>query len=200
MQFLLDQLGGIVVGGILILSIIGLNFQMNNASYEKFGQSTIQQTAISTMETIEYDFYKIGYRVSTEVIQVADSTTTKFKTDLITTTYPEGDGTEDIIEYSIGTEEDLNSTPNPNDKPLYRKVNSGQNELVGTVTEWKINYYDLLGNELAYSSLLDSTGRSAIRAIGLHAKFESPQQFDGRYQQFESDKLITPKNLLMTEN
>ena len=197
MQFLLDQLGGIVVGGILILAIIGLNFQINNASYDKFAQSTIQQTAISTMETIEDDFYKIGYRVSTEIIQIADSTTTKFKTDLITPSYPEGDGTEDIIQYTWGTQDDLNSTPNPNDRPLYRKVNSGQNELVGIVTEWKINYYDLLGNELDYSSLLDSTGRSTIRTIGLQIKFESPQKFDERYQQFESEKLISPKNLVM---
>ncbi len=78
MQFLLDHLGAMVIGGILILSIIGLNFQMNSASYDKFAQSTIQQTALSTVETLEYDFYKIGYRVSTEKIDLADSTTFKF--------------------------------------------------------------------------------------------------------------------------
>lgn len=198
MQFLLDHLGAMVIGGILILAIIGLNFQMNSASYDKFAQSTIQQTAISTMETLEYDFYKIGYRIPADRIDIADSTTIKFKTDLITSSKPEGDGTADIIQYSLGTKSDLNSTPNPNDKPLYRKVNSGQNELVGIVTDWKINYYDLLGNELTYASLQDSASRDAIKKIGLQLKFESPQKFDGRYQTFESEKRISPKNLLIS--
>ena len=198
MQFLLDRLGGIIVGGILILAIIGLNFQMTSTSYDKFAQSNIQQVAISTMEIIEYDFYKIGYRVASDKIALAKKRKIELKTDLITNAYPEGDGTEDLIQYSWGKKNDLNSTPNPNDRPLYRKVNSGQKELIGIVTNWEIIYYDNLGNELEYSALTDSGGRELIKRIGLQLKFESPEKFDGRYQKFESEKLISPKNLVIT--
>ena len=198
MQFFLDQLGAIIVGGMLILVIIGFNFQMTSTSYDKFAQSNIQQVAISTIEIIEYDFYKIGYRILADKISTADSTKIQFKTDLITNTNPEGDGTEDVIEYYLGTKNDLNSTPNQNDVPLYRKVNTGQAELVGIVTNFRIFYYDNLGNELSYSSLTDSVGRELIKRIGLQLKFESPEKFDGRYQKFESEKLISPKNLVIT--
>ena len=198
MQFLLDQLVGIVVGGILILAIVGFNFQMNSASYDKFAQSTIQQSSISTLEVIEYDFYRIGYRIAADKISFADSTTIEFKTDLITNVYPEGDGNEDVIKYYLGEKSDLNSTPNPEDVPLYRKVNTLQPEMIGTVTTFTIVYHDNLGNELAYSTLTDSVGRESIKRIGLQFTFESPQKFDGRYQRFEIEKLISPKNLTLT--
>ena len=200
MNFILEQMAAVVIGGLLILAIIGLNFQMNNASYDKFAQSMMQQVAVNTMEIIESDIYHLGYRVTSDKFSLVDSIRLIFYTDLITETNPEGDGIQDEIEYYVGLKSDMSDTPNENDFPLYRRVNGNAPLMIGIVTSFKLTYQDNLGNLIDYNDLGSTGGMALIKGIYLQIQFESPEEFDGSYQNVTSRKLISPKNLMIDES
>ena len=195
MPYLLEQIGGIVIGGIIILMLLGFNQLMKSSSDEKFAYSILQQEAVSTIDIIENDFYMIGYRCAGDKIVVADSTRLKFRTDLIGTSTPEGDGAEDVLDFYLGSTSELNLTSNTNDMALYRKVNSESKKFIGIVTDFRFTYFDKFGNKLAYLDFGSETGRKNIRKIGVYLRFESPEKFDGFYQKFETNIVINPKNL-----
>lgn len=64
-----------------------------------------------------------------------------------------GDGIVDTVRYYLGPTSDLSSTPNPNDRILYRVINHGSaaGSNVG-VTRFHLTYYDVLGNQLGTAS------------------------------------------------
>ena len=79
---------------------------------------------------------------------------------------------------------------------LYRKLNNDPKKfIIGIVTDFKFTYCDKFGNKLPYSMLGTEAGRENIKRIGVYLKFESPEKFDGYYQKFETNTVITPKNL-----
>ncbi|MFC2136126.1 hypothetical protein ACFLTH_16040, partial [Bacteroidota bacterium] len=63
MAFLLDVVGSFIIGGIVILLLITLNIEMTENSRRAFENTYLQRTAVSVSETLEWDFYKIGYNV-----------------------------------------------------------------------------------------------------------------------------------------
>ena len=195
MPYLLEQIGGVVIGGIIILMLLGFNQLMKSSSDEKFAYSILQQEAVSTIDIIENDFYMIGYRCAGDKIVAADSTRLKFRTDLIDASNPEGDGAEDILDFYLGSTSELNLTTNTNDMALYRKANNEAEKYIGIVTDFKFTYDDKFGTKLAYLDLESETGRKNIKKIGVYLRLESPEKFNGYYQKFETNTVINPKNL-----
>ena len=189
MAYLLNILGATSIGGVIILMLMQVNLQISSFSTEVNQTMFTQSAAYSSAQILENDFYKIGYRISGDKVKLADSTKIKYYVDL------NNDGAADSIYYYPGTTSELSTSPNPNDKPIYRVENSGSPNIASIATDFKITYYDAMNNQLSYASLTSSTERNKIMNIQIYLKFESDYMVDSVYQGIEWQKTVRPKNL-----
>ena len=82
MGYLLDIVGSIIIAGMVVMILLAVNIN-NTASSSVILFTTIEQRKTKDVsELIEYDLYKIGYRIPDEKISVADSTEIKFYADI----------------------------------------------------------------------------------------------------------------------
>jgi hypothetical protein len=190
MAYLLDILGSVVIAGMVVLILLAVNIN-TTASSSAILFTTIEQRKITDVaELIQYDFYKLGYRISDEKISVADSNEIKFFTDI------DNNDVVDSIHYYVGYTTDLTNTTNPNDKPLYRQRNNHDSLLAEIpVVDFNLSYFDSLGNSLDYSSLTNSAGRKLIKSIKIKITVESDEMYADEYRTSEWKKKISPKNL-----
>lgn len=190
MGYLLDIVGSMIIATMVVMILLAVNIN-NTASSSVILFTTIEQRKITdASELIEYDFYKIGYRIPDEKISIADSNEIKFYSDI-------DDNSEiDSVHYYVGYTTDLSYTSNPNDMPLYRQRNY-QDSLLSEipVVDFNLSYYDSLGNSLDYSSLTSSAGRKLIKSIMIEIKVESDELYAEEYRTSEWTKKISPKNL-----
>jgi hypothetical protein len=155
---LIDIIGSTIIGGLLLLILIRMNATALQNNFDYTGEKIVQQNLVEVVQLIEYDFRKIGYcRDQTKIpkqsmaILHADSTSITFQTDLPIITSPisdlqYGNSIVDTVHYYLGSTSELSSTPNPNDRVLYRVVN--HNPALGAslgVTKFKLTYYDPTG-------------------------------------------------------
>lgn len=148
---LLDVIGSTIIGGILLLTTFRMNDNATKNTYNFSGELVLQQNLVTTVEVLEYDFRKIGYcedpftlpNPERNAILYADTSTIKFLTDLMEPPYddPHGDGILDTLEYYLGPTNELNGTPNPNDRMLYRIVNGVPKGVNLGITQFRIRYY-----------------------------------------------------------
>ena len=186
---LLELLGASIIGGFIMLIGLALNMQISDSSREIFQSTYNQRSAITASQVIEYDLYKAGYGVTGEKVMQADSNGIKFKSDF------DKNGTIDTIYYYTGATSAMTSTSNPNDKQLFRKINSQSPNLVSVITRFNIVYYDSIGNQLSYPSLSSSVQRLKIRGMRTYVKTELPDAINNIYNPMEWRKMIRPKNL-----
>lgn len=186
---LLDILGSTIIGGLLLMILLRMNDTAVENNYLFSGEKIVQQNLVDIVQLIEYDFRKIGYCAdwtkipdpSKAIINATDTSIT-FLTDVaVSQSHLEGDGIPDIIQYRLGNKSELNSTPNPNDRILYRIVNNetptGSN--LG-VTQFKLTYYDALGNILRPSDM-PSSPPLGIYTIQIDVAVENPAAYGNNY-------------------
>jgi len=171
--------------------IIGLNFYIESSSREIVNSNIAQSNITDVTSVIEFDFYKIGYRVPTNKIGVADSIQLVYYADF------DDNGVTDSLNYYLGPTSELPNTPNPNDRLLYRVHNSEtpKSSNIGIV-DFKLVYYDSTGTKLNYAALTSQTIRNRIRSIEVYLKIESSTSVEGTYAGVEWKKNIRPKNLI----
>ncbi|KAF0150900.1 MAG: hypothetical protein FD143_2409 [Ignavibacteria bacterium] len=190
MNHVLDLIGSTIIAGFIILILLRLNSQIGDAATQMHEQTFNQRNAVSVGDILEHDFAKIGYRVSIgEKIIQADSNAIIFRADI------DNNGVVDTINYTLTTPDSMNSTPNPNDKKLKRKVNSAISRIAGVVREFNLVYYDSLNVQINYGSLSSAVNRSKIRGIRVYTKFELPFLVNDSYNPTELRRVYRPKNL-----
>lgn len=176
---ILDLLISIIVAGFLFLMVIRINGGTTENTFIYGNNLTVQENLVSLVKIVENDFRLMGYcadykKISdpSAVILSADSNKIKFLTDV------ESDGIVDTLEYFFGDSSDLRSTPNPKDRPLYRRVNSNNVTvfLLGII-EFKFHFLSALGDTIKPPI---SEPRS-IRSISLTIGLESPSAYDEKY-------------------
>lgn len=188
MGYLLDIVGSFIIAGMVIMILLAVNIN-NSASSSVILFTTLEQQNVNAVsELIEYDFYKIGYRISDEKIAIADSNEIKFYTDIDNNEFA------DSIHYYLGKTTDLSYTSNPSDKPLYRNRNDSLLTEM-SVVDFNLSYFDSIGNTLNYALLTSSAGRELISSIKIKIKVESDEKYDDHYRASEWKKKISPKNL-----
>ncbi len=176
---ILDILGSIIIGGILMTIAYRLQDTITEKTYNHSGELIIQQNLATTARIIEYDFRKIGYCKnwnlipdSIAVITYADSSEIKFLTDI------DDDGVVDSIHYYLGPTSELTNTANPRDRMLYRVVND---EIPKTsnlgVTQFQLVYYDALGDTL----IPPLVGKRGIISIEINLTVENTEAYDQIY-------------------
>lgn len=185
---LLELLGATVIGAFVILLILNLNLQMNENTRQLTQDTYTQNSSATSLSILEYDLYKAGFRTTGNKILLADSNQVKFRTDI------NNNGSIDTVYYYTGSTTAMNSTTNPNDKQLYRKIN-GTINTAAIITSFNLVYYDSLGNQLSYASLSSAVTRAKIRSIRTYIKLELPDAIDNYYNPVEIRRIIRPKNL-----
>ncbi|HNW61142.1 MAG TPA: hypothetical protein PKI62_15815 [bacterium] len=90
----IDLIGSFVVGGLLLLALVGFAAYFNMSAHSNNISQIEQKNLTEFGRVIEYDFNKIGYRVTSgDTIIAMDSTYIRFRADL------DNDGTADSISY-----------------------------------------------------------------------------------------------------
>lgn len=189
MNYILDSLFSTVLGGFIIFMMVELNTNISASSFEMLSGQMAQANAVQSGEVLEYDLYKIGYRATGEKIVIADSTTIKFLSDI------DNNSAMDSVRYYLGNKSELPYTTNPNDMPLYRKLNNNNAEMIGTTTSFSLTYFDSSGAQLKYQDLKNSTERRKIRSIKTSILFEATEPHNSAYQAVDFSRVIRPKNL-----
>ena len=177
---LLDVLGSIIVGGLILLILFRLNASATSNLYNNTSEANVQSAMISVASVLENDFRKIGYcKDWTQIpnpaksILYADTSSIKFLTDV------NNDGIVDTLYYYVGPTSELLNTPNPRDRLLYRVVNSSipKSSNVG-ITEFKLTYFDTFGNIIT-SMPVTPTGK--IQKIQIDLQVENTEPIDSTY-------------------
>ncbi len=173
---IIDILGSSLIGGMLLLILLRLNDAGVQNTYTYGGELIVQQNLVDLVSLLEHDFRKIGYCAEweklanpLEYIVSADSSSITFLTDV------DSDGNVDTMSYYTGPTSELANTPNPRDRLLYRVVNneSPKGANLG-VTEFKLVYYDALGNEIPSPV----TSPSLINTMEINIKVEDVYGYD----------------------
>lgn len=149
---ILDILGSMIVGSILMLSLFNVNNSATEDLYRGTGNLTAQTNLATVVQILEDDFRKIGYcadwkkiPVPTESILYADSCSIRYLTDV------DKDGTIDTVYYHLDYYSDIPETPNPRDRYLYRIVNSQiPTESNLGITQFKMEFFNALGAKLSF--------------------------------------------------
>ncbi|MFZ0389782.1 MAG: hypothetical protein WAN36_04935 [Calditrichia bacterium] len=140
MLFLLDVIGSNIIGGTLLIIALTLLNTSTKYFYSHSDDLIVQQNLTSITHTLEYDLKKMGFGLpeNEQVIKQADSTHISYLGDI------DRDGTADTLEFYVGPYSELSHTQNPNDRFLYRKINSSPSAgfMMGVVTEFKFDYLD----------------------------------------------------------
>ncbi len=191
---LIDILGAAIIGGMVMLSVRALILNSSEKSNQFQNELIAQQNLVSIVELIEHDFARIGYCENADSIEApedmivyADSTKISFKTDFAQGFQNiRGDGTKDILTYELGPT--ITSTPNPYDRLLYRyakgETKNGSN--LG-ITEFRLNYFDNMGNELSHP--IDT---KLISYVQIDIKVEDSYGYDtGNDEKIHSEKYPT---------
>ncbi|MFC2084577.1 hypothetical protein ACFLS9_05925 [Bacteroidota bacterium] len=196
MQYLLDILGASIIGMFVIFMIVQFNMQMSEANQELIMNNMSQFSTVTSSEIIEYDFYKIGYRVGTSnKFLVAKSNEVEYFADI------NNDGSRDSVRYYIGDRQriyeeiEMETSQNPYNRPIYRSVNGGKGELISIVRKFEITYLDSMGVKIPENLLINPSKRREIRGLGVYVLTEASEKTGGIYQGTEWRKTIWPKNV-----
>ncbi len=173
---LIDILGSTLIGGMLLLILLRLNDAGVQNNYTYGGELIVQQNLVDLVTLIEHDFRKIGYCADwkklpdpKKYILEADSNSITFLTDV------DSDGEVDTVHYYTGHTSELDNTPNPRDKLLYRVVNNSlpRGSNLG-VTQFELVYYDDSGTKL----LTPVTNPTKIMTMEINIKVEDVYGYD----------------------
>ena len=176
---LLDILGSVIIGGLILLILFRLNTSATSNLYNNTSEANVQSAMISVGAVLENDFRKIGYcKDWTQIpdpsksILLADTSSIKFLTDV------NNDGIVDTLYYYVGPTSALLNTPNPRDRLLYRVINNEtpKSSNVG-VTKFRLIYYDSFGNTLA--TPVNPPGQ--IQKMQIDLQIENPEPIDSTY-------------------
>lgn len=183
---LLDILGSTIIGGLLLMILMRMNATSVQNNYLYSGEQIVQQNIVEVVKLLEYDFRKIGYcSVWTNIpdpakaIIQADSNSISFLTDIVTSSYPYGDGVVDTLKYYLSSKSVLSSTPNPNDMILYRVIN--HDAVAGSnlgVTQFKLTYFDANGIKI---TTMPENPPLGIASIQIDIAVENPAAYGNDY-------------------
>jgi hypothetical protein len=191
MSTVMDMIGAAILFGILALTIIRVQGNLNTTMMENTLNLNTQSYAVALAREIEHDLTKAGYGVTGNKIIQADSTRISFKGAQIF------GGPIDSVAYSVG-EIDTSST-NPDDFLFIRGAASGPVVLRCGMTYFKLSYYDSLNNII--QTPVTGAGLTAIRGINVKFRVESldpvtdPLTGLVNYFAVSWEKLIYPRNL-----
>lgn len=189
MHYLLQIIGSSIVGGIIVLMILGLNFSITSTSNNNSLDAQNHENSTFLAEIIDTDFKLIGYNdnsVNPSIISI-DSTSIKYKSDL------DNDGDTEEVHYYLDNSA-ISETPNPNDVRLFRQIDKGTPLDIGIgVTKFRVWCYDKKG----IKTINTSAAKMVQYEIWVESTYSYKDQITGddTYSRACLVRTITPKNL-----
>ena len=176
---LIDVLGSIVIGGLLLLTIIRMNANQVENSFVYGSDRVVQRNLVEVAVVLENELRKIGYcfdpskiSSSTKIIQLADTNKIKYLADF------DRNGSLDTIYYYLGSLSELSYTPNPRDRILYRKVNSNTAYPISYgITDFSFVYFDALEDTLHFPI----SDPALVRSMQVSFKIEDGAAYNTNY-------------------
>lgn len=146
---LMDIIGSMIIGGIILMNLANLNSNISNNSYFYGSNKNAQVDIVIVASMIDRDFNLIGYNgnynmlMNDSTIIFGDTSSIQFLSDI------DNNGSFDTVYYYVSNTDALAHTPNPRDRILYRKINSQPTKIIGNnVTEFRLEYFDGLMNKI----------------------------------------------------
>ncbi|HET6273400.1 MAG TPA: hypothetical protein VFG32_10495 [Bacteroidota bacterium] len=170
MSVILDLIWSTLIAAFVILLGLRLNASIAGSADASKASLNVQESLVDIVQTIEYDFRKIAYRIAdpSAAIIVADSSRLTFLSDI------DNNGTIDTVSWYAGPK--LTSMANPNIRGLFRSV-SGEGAVAAPglgVTEFHLKYLDQDGVEISSSYPLPIADLRRIWIIETTMMIESP--------------------------
>ncbi len=191
---LLDVVGSIVIGGLLLLTIIKLNSRATENRFV-FGNDRILQRDVSTLaQLLESDFRKMGFAGDNVVVDdtvhfilQADTSSIKFLADI------NDDNTLETVTYYLGPTSELANTPNPRDRILYRRINNNTPLKISTnAVKFNFQYFDTFDSLLT----LPISDTRLIESMLISVKMEDNSAYDQKYSTaYWQQVRLTSRNL-----
>jgi len=168
MNTILDYLGSLFFGGVLLSIILSANdiASENHSVYN--GDMLVQEMMAQTAHLVEGEFRNMGVGVAetNRSVLAADTSSIRFLYDV------DRNGTPDTVTYALGAASELPGTQNELDRPLYRRVSGGTAGAVGVVTMFHLQYMTRLGEVLPTPV---PTGRlSEIHTVEVTMEVQNP--------------------------
>jgi hypothetical protein len=189
----LDIISSVIIGGMMLGIILKLNASASANVYLNSGEVACQQNLVVTGQTLETDFRRIGYCSNyltpqdlTKAILMADSSSIKFISDT------QQNGNMDTIYYYLGPATELNTTANPRDKILYRRLNGvtppGSD---AGITRFYMVYFDYNGDTIR--TPVASASLRLITDIEINLNIENTSIDSSQiYSYWRQDRLAVP--------
>jgi hypothetical protein len=185
MQSWVALIASAAIGGLVLLSFGRFSNEVMRDTYIDTLDNAAYGTLDGASRLIDYDFSRIGLGVndpSINVLTQADLTDLRYVLD------SNADGTLETMRYYLSTVAAASSTPNPNDRLLYRVVNGVTQTVTGGVIDFQIKYFDGAGSE--------TNDLTAIRTFVVYLELESDFGYDGEYPRLLWQGKITPPSLV----
>ncbi|MDX1638321.1 MAG: hypothetical protein R3281_10155 [Balneolaceae bacterium] len=191
-----------VIGGMVLLSILTMNFSISQNSTELALSRNLKQHVTTISEMVSHDISKIGYNWMGKInnpIQTADSNKIVFESNIDN----DSGNTAELVTWTFGNTA-LTSTDNPNDYVLRRLVVQGLTTISSTditfgVTKFRLKYYSTAGSNTPMPTPV--LNPEDIEQIEIELVVESGKKFSynvngtGRYIKSTWHKRFSPINL-----
>jgi len=151
MGVILDLIASMVVRGAIIYIVITMNIQLHELMYEKAQYAIVKQNTATIGDILRNDLRFIGYNVTGTAFTIIGSDKVRFLGGI------DNNGVADSIYYYVGSTSEMSATPNPDDRIMYRKLNSAVAAQIGHgVVTFSLKYYDINGIVTSNPALIKS--------------------------------------------
>ncbi len=182
---ILDILGSAIIGGFLLILLWRIDDAAVQNVYNNSEELILQRNLTTTVTILEHDFRRIGYCKNYSLSQNVGAITSATDSSISFLTDVYDKGVVDTLHYYTGPTSELTSTPNPNDRYLYRVVNNDVPVGVNLgVTEFKLVYFDVLGDTL-YPPIGDLR---AISSVEINVAVENVAGYGGSSAEEQKSK------------
>jgi len=186
MTSIIDLVGSTIIGATVIGALIGIMVLLSASTQEITAEVNTQETMADFVKIVQWDFAKIGNRVSSGgSLLVAKADTMIFRGDI------DNDGTVETVAYIKCSKALRARTPNSRDFMMYRVVFKAglpdTTRLNVGLTNFTISYLDSTGAV--------TTNRNLVRGLNISACLESPYATDNNYSGVSWQNTIYPRNL-----
>ncbi len=169
MPVVLDIIGAMLIGGMMILIIMNANMITRDAMAYYTSEEIVHNMIYTNAIILENDIRNMG-----SGLDIAQSSIIDAREQSLTfrTCLRPDDVTPVTIRYYLGDVTELDNTDNPNDRYLYRQIDLNPPQIIGIVTYLEFKYYDTNNSIMPFPI----TSPSNIRMIEITMNVQNPYQ------------------------
>jgi hypothetical protein len=184
MSIIIDLVGSTVLGAFVLLIGLRLNAGVAATGDAAKADLNVQESLVDIVQTIEYDYRKIGFGVIDPKMSIlyADTIRLRFLADI------DNNGAVDTVEWWVGPP--ITTMPNPKIRAFFRRVSGSQAVAAPGlgVTEFNMVYRDVDGALVSTAYPVPASSLSRIWIIETTLKVESPYKVAD--QVMGTDKMV----------